>query len=64
MTLKEFLKLLDSILPIRIYVYDDDEGVFRYDEVPSRYMNRKVEDIFIDENYEDIGIGLGDVIHG
>lgn len=57
MKLRDFLKLLDTILPVVIYYDGDEYGPYRKDVVPSRWLDEKVSQVFVDDR-EDIGIDV------
>ena len=58
MTLKDFLKMLDTIMPIKIYYDGDDQGTYKAQDIPKKWLDQKVFQIFIDEWYEYIGVDL------
>lgn len=58
MTLKEFLRMLDTMLPVTIYYDCDSYGPYDIGHVPSRWLNEKVFQIFIEENSDSIGIDV------
>lgn len=58
MKLKEFLKMLDTMLPIIIYYDSDTYGPYDIGKVPRRWLNEKVFQIFIEEDSDSIGIDV------
>lgn len=58
MKLGDFLKVLDSILPIKVYVNGDEYGTYERTEVPEWCKNLELSDVFVDEWYEDIGVSV------
>ena len=58
MTLREFIKLLDTMLPVTIYYDSDSYGPYKTRDIPSKWLNRKVFQIIIDEDFEVIGIDV------
>ena len=58
MKLGDFLKVLDSLLPIKVYVNGDEYGTYKQAEVPEWCKKLELSDVFIDEWYEDIGVSI------
>lgn len=57
MRLNEFLKVLDTIEPIMVYLDGCDDKAYRKDEIPGRYMDLELTDVFVDDD------GLGVAIY-
>lgn len=57
-TLREFLKLLDTMIPVTIYYYDEEIGTFSTGSVPEKWLDHKIDGIYIDAAHEEICIGV------
>ncbi len=58
MSLREFLKLLDTMMPVTIYYDCDEYGPYGIGKVPQKWLDQKVFQIFIEEDSDSIGIDV------
>lgn len=56
MLLKDFIKVLDTIEPIKVYLDGCEDKEYDKDEIPTWYMNLLLEDVFIDN--EGVGVSI------
>lgn len=54
MVLRDFIKVLDTIEPITVYMDGDEFGAYDKDEIPNMFKDMELTDVFIDED----GIGV------
>lgn len=57
MRLNDFLKVLDTIEPIMVYVDGNEDKAYGRSEMPERYRDLELTDVYVDEN------GLGVAIY-
>ncbi len=58
MKLRDFLNMLDTMMPITLYYDCDTYGPYKTTEVPKRWLDRKIFQIFIEEEYDSIYIDV------
>ena len=56
MKLKDFIKVLDTIEPIKVYLDGCEDEEYDKNDIPGWYMNLTLEDVFIDN--EGIGVSI------
>lgn len=54
MVLKDFIKVLDTIEPITVYMDGDEFGAYEKNAIPTMFKDMELTDVFFDEN----GIGV------
>lgn len=55
MTVIEFIKILDSTMPISICTFDW-HGPYEKTEIPEKFLNRSIEEVIMQSDDDDIGI--------
>lgn len=58
MSLRDFLELFDTQMPVTIYYDCDSYGPYKIREVPDRWLREKVSQVFIEEGYDTIEIDV------
>ena len=56
MVLNDFLKVLDTREPIMIYLNGDELKAYKMSEIPGRFLNMELTDVFVDD--EGLGVSI------
>lgn len=56
MILSDFLKVLDTIEPITIYIDGYEEAELDVHDIPAQYKSLELTDVFVDE--EGLGVSI------
>ena len=56
MRLNDFLKVLDTIEPIKVYLDGCEDKEYKSDEIPEWYKDLELTDVFVDEEGLSVAI--------
>ena len=56
MTLNDFLKVLDTIEPITVYLDGCTDETFKKEDIPAWYKDLELTDVYVDE--EGLGVAI------
>lgn len=56
MILGDFIKVLDTIEPINVYLDGCDDGTYEIEKIPNWYKDLELSDVFYDE--EGLGVSI------
>lgn len=56
MVLKDFLKMLDTIEPITVYLDGCEDGTYKEDQMPTWYKDLELTTVYVDD--EGLGVAI------